>query len=121
MYAYLSSKPSAHYPENTAGDFTIQLPRTVSGVQECGIVEVKLPTVPQKPLFLCSDICVESITNNQTLPVLRRLGQKLSLPSIITYVPLRGQSFDTIYFYICKESGEKANLVGETQITLHFK
>lgn len=121
MYVYISSKPSVYYPENTAGDFTIQLPRTVSDVQECGIVEVRLPTVPQKPLFLCSEICVESIINNHTLPVLRRLGQKIVLPSIITYIPLRVQSFDTIHFYLCKESGEKVNIVGETQITLHLK
>jgi len=121
MYLYLSSTPSTHNPDNTATDFTIQLPRTVSGVKECGIIEVKLATVPQKPLFVCCDLCVESITNNRELPVLRRVAQKSFLPSFSTYVSLRVQSFDTLRLYICKESGEPANLSGETRVTLHVR
>lgn len=121
MYIYLSSKSSAHYPENTAADFTVQLPKNISGVKDCGVVEVKLPVVPKSPLFICTDLCVESITNSKTLPVLRQLGQKTFLPSFITYVPLRVQSFDTIRIYICKESGEKATFAGETKVTLHLR
>ena len=121
MYLYLNSKPSTHYPENTAADFSIQLPRTLSDVKECGVIEVKLSSAPQKPVFLCSDLCVESITNNQTRPVLRRVGQKTFTPSIITYVPLRVSSFETIRLYIRKESGEQANLMGETSVTLHLR
>lgn len=121
MYIYLSSKTSAQYPENTASDFTIQLPTNISGVKECGAVEVKLPVVPKTPLFICTDLCVESITNSKTLPVLRRLAQKTLLPSFITYIPLRAQSFDTIRVYICKESGEATTFAGETRVTLHLR
>lgn len=121
MYLYLSSKPSVSYPDNTAADFTIQLPRTISDVKECGVVEVKLPSTPQKTLFLCSELCVESITNSRTLPILRRVGQKTFSPNFITYIPLRAYSFDTLRLYICKESGEPANLIGETKVTLHLR
>ena len=121
MYVYLSSKPSALYPENTAADFTIQLPRTIADVHECGVVEVRLPTVPRAPLFVCFDLCVESITNSTTLPVLRRIGQKIFLANFVTYVPLRVQNLDTIRLYIRKETGEKVNFPGETKITLHIR
>ena len=121
MYVYLSSKPSEHYPENTATDFTVQLPKTISGVKECGVVEVGLPIAPRSPLFVCTDLCEESITNNKTLPVLRRVSQKNFFPSFITYAPLRVQNFDTVRIYICKETGEKVNFIGETKLTLHLR
>jgi hypothetical protein len=121
MYLYLSNQLSAQYPENTAADFTVQLPTTISGVKECGVVEIKLAVAPPKPLFLCSDLCEESIINSKTLPVLRRVAQKTFVPSIITYVPLRLQSFDTLRLYIRKESGEQANITGETRVTLHLR
>ena len=85
------------------------------------MIEVKLATAPQKPLFVCCDLCVESITNNRELPALRRVAQKTFIPSVITYVPLRLQSFDTLRLYICKESGEPANPAGETKVTLHLR
>jgi hypothetical protein len=122
MYAYFDSKPTVNYPENTAADFTIQLYRTISDVKECGVTEVTLPVIPRKPVFLCSDLCVESIVNSETLPVLRRMvGQKTFVPNIVTYVPLRVSSFDTIRFYIYKDSSEQVKLVGETKLTLHLR
>ena len=91
------------------------------GINEWGIIEAKLPVTPKNPLFLCSDLCIESITNTQTLPVLRRLEQKTVTPITVTYVPLKVQDFDTIRFYICNTSGELENLVGETRLTLHLR
>ena len=121
MYVYLSSKPSEHYSENTAADFTVQLPRSISGAEECGVVEVRLPSTPQKPLFVCTTLCGDSIVNDHSLPVLRRVAIKTFIPSFITYIPLRVQSFDTIRIYICRETGEKANISGETTVTLHLR
>ena len=121
MYIYLSSKVTTSHPENTASDFTVQLPRTLSGKKECGIVEVRLPASRKNPLFVCADLCAESVVNNKTLPVLRRVAQKTFLPSFITYVPLRVQDFHTVRIYICKESGEPINLQGETKVTLHLR
>ena len=121
MYVYLSSKPSTEYPENTATDFTIQLPRTISGVQECGVLEVRLPSTPQKPLFVCTDLCEDSIVNSTSLQVLRRVTLKTVIPSLVTYIPLRLQAFDRIRIYIIQDSGQLANLGGETTITLHLR
>jgi hypothetical protein len=121
MYVYLSSRATTVHPENSASDFTVQLPQTVSDVKECGIVDVRLPAGPKDPLFVCADLCTESIVNNKTLPVLRRVSQKTFLPGFITYIPLRVQDFHAIRIYICKESGEPFNLQGETKITLHLR
>ena len=121
MYVYLSSKPSEQYPENTATDFTVQLPRSISCVEECAVVEVRLPSTPPKPLFVCTSLCGDSIVNSHSLPVLRRVAIKTFIPSFVTYVPLRVQSFDTIRVYICKESGDQATITGETTVTLHLQ
>lgn len=121
MYLYLSSKPSAIYPENTASNFTVQLPRTISGVKECGVIEVRLPNTPQKSLFVCTDLCEDSIVDNNSLQVLRRVALKTVIPNVVTYVPLRVQSFDRICVYILKDSGQIATLTGETTITLHLQ
>ena len=121
MYVYLSSKPSTTYSENTASDFTIQLPRTISGVEECGVVEVRLPSTPKKTLFVCTDLCEDSIVNNKSFQVLRRVELKTVHPNVITYVPLRVQSFDRVRVYILQASGQPVNLTGETTITLHLR
>ena len=121
MYAYFNSNPSRHYPDNTASDFTIQLPQTILGIHELGVIEVKLHATPKNALFLCSDLCRESIINDHTLPVLRRLEQKTVTPTTVTYVPLKVQDFDTIRFYVSNSSGKPENLAGETRLTLHLR
>ncbi len=118
MYIYLNSKPSAEFPENKATDFTVQLPRTITGVQECGVIEVRLPSTPGKPLFVCTDVCEDSIVNSKSLQVLRRVSLKTVVPSLVTYVPLRLREFDRIRIYIIQDSGQLASLTGETTITL---
>ncbi len=120
MYIYLSSKVTASYPENTASDFTVQLPQALCDIKESGTIEVRLHASPKNPLFVCADFCAESIVNSKTLPVLRRVSQKTFLPSCITYIPLRVRDFHTVRIYICKESGEPINLQGETKVTLHL-
>ncbi len=121
MYLYIDSKQTVYYQENTATDFTVQLPTSISGVSECGLIELRLPSSPQKKVFLCTDICEESVINEKTLPVISSLIRKDSAPTHIVYIPLRSRSFDTIRFYICHESGEVVDLVGETSLTLHLK
>ncbi len=125
MYLYIDSKPTVYYPENTATDFTIQLPTHISSVSECGLIELRLPSRPEKKLFVCTDICEESVINEKTLPVISSLIRKDSAPSHIVYIPLRSRSFDIIRFYICDESGRVAELEGQaiegTSLTLHLR
>ncbi len=125
MYVYVDSKPTVYYPENTASDFTVQLPASISSVSECGLIEVRLPSTTGKKLFLCIDICEGSILNNKVLPVIRSLIKKDSAPSHIVYIPLRTHTFDSIRIYICDESGQLAKLArpatGETSLTLHLR
>ena len=96
MYLYVDSKPTVYYPENTATDFTVQLPIHISNVSECALIELGLPLRPEKKVFACTDICEESVINDKTLPVISSLIRKDSAPSHIVYTPLRSRSFDTI-------------------------
>ena len=121
MYVYVDSKPSDYYPENTATDFTVQLPTSISGVSECGLIELRLPSIPQEKVYACIDICEGSIVNDKTLPVIRSLIRKDSAPTHIVYIPLRTRAFNIIRFYICEESGRVVELVGETSLTLHLR
>jgi len=121
MYLYADSKASVYHPLNTAADFTVQLPTSISAVSECGLIEVRLPSIPPEKVFACIDICEGSIVNDKTLPVIRSLIRKDSAPTHIIYIPLRIRSFDTIRFYICDQSGQVVELIGETSVTLHLR
>jgi len=121
MYLYVNSSPSAYYPENTAADFTVQLPKTVEDVAECGVIELRLASIPLEAAFLCTDICQGSLINTHTLPILRRVVQKVSSPSHIAYIPLRVTSLETIRFFICGENGQPIQLSGQTSLTLHLR
>ena len=62
-----------------------------------------------------------SIVNSTSLQVLRRVALKVVIPSLVTYISLRLQAFDRIQIYIIQDSGQLANLGGETTITLHLR
>lgn len=123
MYIYLSSKPCAGFPENTSSDFTVQLPKTVFNVKECGVVDANLGFTPTQPVFLCSDICVESIVNECALPTLRQLTSKETSPHNIIYVPLKLSQFHTVRIFISDQTSQVPVQSGpkETVITLHLR
>ena len=122
MHLYLSSHPTEHFPENTYTDFTVQLPQALIGNWRLGATEVNLPFSPKTALFLCSDLCTESIVNEHYLPVLCQLTRKTYQPGNISYIPAKTTHFHTLRIFICDKSRyvQKAGGRGETTVAIHL-
>lgn len=106
---YLSSDDSPlHFPSNTAWDFTTQLPERMhlEGEWQCGLLEVHLPEVDSdQALYLCSDMCSDSIVGEKKLPVLGRVTGGLTQPSHVTYAKTRTRLLSSIRLYIVDGRG----------------
>ena len=105
----------------TKGDTTIYLPSTleVEGYG-CGVFELfgRTHYPNDDPLFLCSDICEESIVNNFKLPVLHRLTRdpnglvNMKINNIIWLRIIR-PTITTIRLYLCNSKGEVVSLANQ--------
>lgn len=122
MYLYVHSSPTEHFPDNSVVDFSVQLPRVLTGNWKLGVVEASLPFLPKNPLFLCSDLCTESIVNEQHLPVLCQISKKVFTPSNISYIPTRATQFHILRVYICDKAGviQKPSGGGQVTVTIHL-
>jgi hypothetical protein len=76
-YLYLKSNDSKNVPQNTPGDFTIELPRTLhlSSEWECSLKEV-ISSSRTNTVYVCSDLCVESFACGTAYPILRVIHNK---------------------------------------------
>lgn len=125
-----------YYPSNNATDFTINLPSTLNFTDpgwRCGLCEIECYPNPKTPksLFLLTDICEETIVNNQKLPLLRMISlcnYKITRkPLTITYSNVfyrlvKRQSIDQLRIYIKDVSGESLSVeLEKLTCTLHFK
>lgn len=103
FHIYLSSKDSVTTHNNSASDFSKQLPERVQlegGKWVCGLLELILPKNPQKPLYVCSDICSNSIIDDFKLPVLGRITTKTTRPNNITFVNVNVRELSSIRIYL---------------------
>lgn len=129
---YLSSADSlSSYPDNRALDFNTLLPERIqleSGGWRCGLTQLVLPHTPgnvgtdgEVPLYLCCNICDDSIVGEKKLPVLARVTENHTEPSHVTYVKLRTRALSTVRVYLTDRHGAPASLRGGTSYcTLQF-
>ena len=108
---------------STNGDNTITLPQPLE-VQNygCGIIEMtgKVQSGYREPLFLCCDICEESVVGNIKLPVLRyinRNGRNIISKSIdhVIWLKVMRPSISSIRLYIADYTGRVVS-VGSNQL-----
>lgn len=137
FYVTLSSDACvAYYPSNNAADFTVKLPYTLnleSSGWLCGLCEIEFFPIGKTPkvMYVLSDICQESIVNNQTLPLLRPLNiashkiVKKPMSFVyarVFYTPLKQQKIDRIRVYIKGSEHEIPSFAEDPlKCTLHFK
>lgn len=97
----------------TSGDTTLELPVPID-VQGCvcGIIEIngKLSTY-KGDLFLCSDICEESIAADTIMPVLRNIKRKpngiiINDLNHVIWLKVIRPKITSIRFYIANAQGE---------------
>ena len=125
------------YPTNTPGKFYSKLPNTLylDGQWDCALVQFQyinkyVHTTPTS-LFVCMDLCLQSIIGNRKLPILRRISNVKNMQSNeiieatfdhLLYIPLNQKVIDVIEIYI---TDEKSNPVifsqGPLLITLHMQ
>ena len=125
------------YPTNTPGKFYSKLPNTLylDGQWDCALVQFQyinkyVHTIPTS-LFVCMDLCLQSIIGNRKLPILRRISNVKNMQSNeiieatfdhLLYIPLNQKVIDVIEIYI---TDEKSNPVifsqGPLLITLHMQ
>ena len=98
---------------STSGDTTLELPVPfeVDGCV-CGIIEMsgKLSTY-KGDIFLCSDICEESITGETVMPVSQKIKQRpdgfiMSDVNHVIWLRLNRPKLSSIRFYIANAKGD---------------
>ena len=127
FHVFLSSEDSTGiFPENSPSDFTVLLPeriRLAEGKWLCGLLSVHIPTRSEKnPLFICSDICSESVTGEYKLPVLARIFGTSTKPNNILFIPVKKRELSSIRIYIKeKRYGIVAFDAGHSYCVLQFR
>ena len=125
FYIYLSSRDSMNiFPKNTASDFSLVLPDRLQLKREewsCGLIDLVLPHAPDEPVYLCSNICQETIVGSRQRPVLRRIIDIYSEPSHVIYVPLKTIELSVLRLYLEGHASGPVSLAdGAAYATLHF-
>ena len=125
FHIHLSSLDSqTRFPTNTGSDFRVQLPEELTlprGEWTLGLTAAHLSSLPETPVFICSDICEETVVGEKKLPVLALITEKQVEPSHVVYLRLKTESLKSIRIYLTDRSGEKlSEPVSTLYCTLHF-
>jgi len=112
---YLSSRDSIkRFPQNTGTDFYTVLAEEIKltrNVWSCSLLEVHLSSFPgNEPIFICSDICEESILGERKLPVLACLSSKHTFAGHVISLKLKKERITSIRIYLTNCYGEKLTL-----------
>ena len=106
-------------------DFTVRLPTRLqlNGDQWwCSLIELTVQTDPSFPLYLCSDVCYDSIAGSRSLPVLSRISQPHTEAANLVFVKVKTSELSSIRLYLIEAiTGDFAtNVRGCTYCTLRF-
>lgn len=123
-----SSDSQQVYNGNTPHDFMVHLPKPLylQGHWTISLLEFILSVAtPQPELYVCSNLCQDSIVGDRELPLLRLVNLKKAENIIYNYpyqVPLRLGEFQDVRVYIRDASNQPASfLKGVTTVTLLLK
>ena len=113
---------------STSGDTTLEvpIPLDVEGCL-CGIIEMsgRLSTY-KGDLFLCSDICEESLVGDIVMPVLRKISRRANGVIIndvnhVIWLRLMRPQITSLRFYIVNSLGEIMSFGGKIVYKLDLK
>lgn len=101
FHMYLSSEDSRQtFPLNSAVNFSCLLPERLQLTNRgwwCALLELRLPAAVDEPLYLCSNICNDSVAK---LPILARIGAQLTQPNHVVYVPVKIKELSVVQLYL---------------------
>ena len=116
---------SDHFSTNTGTDYTFVLSKSVllaKGKWSCALVSLLLTKTLSSPVYLCVDVCGESIVGNFTLPVLRSILDSYTEPVNLAYIPVRVLELSRIRVYLRTQTGQPVSLSDiDSSCTLHFR
>ena len=129
----LRSTDSVEYFDNKPNCFRVQLNKQVQldGYWTVAVTEFTteswdaIKKVPE--MFVCCDICQETIVGGKDIPLLRRvfLGEKTEhniIYKLPYYVPVKIGQLQQICIYITDRAGNLVSFLdGPVSVTLHFK
>ena len=126
-YLYLTHKEGIH-PNDNANDFTIELPfeLQLKGNWYCGLTEVEFKTKEaNKRIYLCTDICQDSVVKKRQMPVLPSISLKKKQVNEIynpaRYVQISRDSLRKLRIYLRDEDLKPTSFEGATLMcTLHL-
>lgn len=120
-YMYISSTDSLNYhPANSTWDFTIELPRILSGCLHVALSDIKY-TASVGGLIVCSDICKESYIKDGHMPILRRVSEPGEIDRL-QFVPITRTQVQRFRIYVFDNKLEvPADDIEQLQCTLIFK
>jgi hypothetical protein len=123
-----SSDSHTVYPGNTSYDFKVHIPKPLyfQGHWTVSLSEFSLISGNTKrELYVCSNVCQDSIVGEGELPLLRRVVLEKTGNNIYTNpyeVPLRLGEFQDVRIYIRDSSNQEASfLKGVVTVTLLLK
>jgi len=92
-------------------------------VWSCALIELHLSSFPgNEPIFVCSDICEESILGERKLPVLACITAKHTFPGHVISLKLKKERITSIRIYLTNYRGEKLPVAVENlYCTLRFE
>lgn len=129
----LRSTDSLEYFDNKPNCFRIQLNKQVQfdGYWTVAVTEFTTESwdVNKKSseVFICCDICEETIVGGKDIPLLRRvfLGEKKEnniIYKLPYYIPMKIGQLQQICIYITDRAGNLVSFLdGPVSVTLHFK
>ena len=123
-----SSDSPLFHPNNQPYNFRVHLPKplNLNGVWTVSLLEFSLDPGQTKQqglpeVFLCSNICEDTIVGDKELPLIRRVYlEKENIIYQCPYeVPIKLGQFQDIHMYIRDAKGSPASfLIGEVTVTL---
>lgn len=127
-----SASSSETYKNNAAHDFKIRLPELISlepvGDWYCCVKQCSIGFHFPAPLYLCTDICHDSVAGEKKLPVLRVIHQRtLVVYNTCVYVPVKVRDVSELRIYLIRTRDYKPpgyNVSSQppvTHLTLEFR
>lgn len=118
----------------SASDFTVKLPETISlspvGDWFCSLKQCYLGFSWSYPLFVCCDLCEESVGGERKLPILRVIHKKeATVYDDGLSIPIIKRDIDRVRIYFLKTIDyqppnyrvERARMQAPTHVTLELK
>jgi hypothetical protein len=126
FYLFLSSKDSNNfYPTNKASDFLVELPHIIylEGKWEVALTEIDVNGGLNEPLYLCTNVCVESHIRDTGLQLLRVVvDEDYTAYQVPYYMRVSVQNLHHIRIHLRDKDLQEINSkIGELSCVLHFK